>query len=71
MSHDRTVMMANQIATFFATQRREDQAGRVAGHLRDFWAPEMRAALLAKIAAGEPGLHPLVLEAAEQLRERA
>jgi formate dehydrogenase subunit delta len=69
MSHDRIVMMANQIATFFASQRREDRAGRVAAHLKDYWAPEMRAALLAKIDAGEAGLHPLALEAAERLRE--
>lgn len=71
MSHDRIVMMANQIATFFASQRREDRAGRVAAHLRDYWAPEMRAALQAKIAAGEEGLHPLVREAAERLRQTA
>ncbi|MBP7243364.1 formate dehydrogenase subunit delta [Amaricoccus sp.] len=71
MSHDRIVMMANQIAIFFGSQRRGDQAGRVAGHLRDYWAPEMRAALLAKIDAGEAGMHPLVLEAAERLREPA
>lgn len=71
MSHDRIVMMANQIATFFATQRREDQAGRVASHLRDFWAPEMRQELIGKIDAGEAGLHPLVLEAAARLRATA
>ena len=33
------VYMANQIATFFASQPRENQAGRVADHLRDFWEP--------------------------------
>lgn len=68
MSHDRIVMMANQIATFFTSQRREDRAGRVAMHLSDFWAPEMRGALMAKIDAGEEGIHPLVIEAAERLR---
>jgi len=71
MSHDRIVMMANQIAGFFATQPREDQAGRVANHLRDYWAPEMRQALLGKVDAGEAGLHPLVLEAAARLRPAA
>ena len=71
MSHDRIVMMANQIATFFASQRKEDQAGRVASHLKDFWAPEMRAALIAKIDAGETGLHPLARQAAGRLREPA
>ena len=71
MSHDRLMMMANQIATFFASQPREDQAGRVAGHLRDYWAPEMRADLLAREDAGAPGFNPLVVAAAARLRETA
>lgn len=71
MSHDRTVMMANQIATFFASQHREDKAGRVAGHLRDFWTPEMRERLLALADEGVAGLHPLVVEAVARLRADA
>lgn len=45
MAADKLVRMANQIATFFATQPGRDQAERVAAHLKDFWGPEMRAAL--------------------------
>jgi formate dehydrogenase subunit delta len=45
--------MANQIATFFASQPGEDQAERVAAHLRDYWGPEMRADLKAQVAAGQ------------------
>lgn len=71
MSHDRIVMMANQIATFFATQRREDQVARVAGHFTDYWDPSMRQQLIAKVEAGETGLHPLVLSAVERLRAGA
>jgi hypothetical protein len=43
MSPDKLVRMANQIATFFATQPGEDRADRVAQHLRDYWDPRMRA----------------------------
>jgi formate dehydrogenase subunit delta len=45
MSEDKLTKMANQIATFFRSQPGADQAERVAGHLKDFWGPEMRDAL--------------------------
>ncbi|MFW5641431.1 MAG: formate dehydrogenase subunit delta [Roseicyclus sp.] len=44
--------MANQIAAFFASQPGQDQAERVAAHLRDYWGPEMREDLKAEVAAG-------------------
>lgn len=71
MSPDTLIPMANQIATFFATQPRTDRAAAVAGHLRAFWDPRMRAALVAHDAAGGDGLHPLVREACASLRETA
>ena len=58
MPHDKLARMANQIATFFATQPGDDQAERVAAHLNDFWGPEMRAAL--KAQADDAKLAPLV-----------
>jgi formate dehydrogenase subunit delta len=48
--------MANQIATFFQTQPGQDQAQRIAGHLRDYWEPRMIAELCAHVAAGGAGL---------------
>lgn len=45
MQPEKLVSMANQIATFFRSQPGADQAERVAGHLKDFWGPEMRATL--------------------------
>ncbi|MBF9046879.1 formate dehydrogenase [Rhodobacterales bacterium LSUCC0031] len=51
MSHDKLIRMANQIASFFKTQPGNDQAERVAAHLKDFWGPEMRAALKAEAEA--------------------
>ena len=61
------VMMANQIARFFAMQS-GDRAAQVAQHLRDFWEPRMRAAILAHLDAGGSGLDPLAREAIERLR---
>ena len=68
MSPDKLVHMANQIALFFASQPREDQVERVAGHLRDFWDPSMRAQLIEIVEAGHPALTPTVAAAAGRLR---
>ncbi len=71
MTPDKLIQMANQIATFFATQPGTDQAARVAAHLNDFWDPRMRAALLAHVRAGGAGLSPLALAAVPMIREPA
>ncbi|MWD26322.1 formate dehydrogenase [Aquicoccus sp. SCR17] len=71
MSPEKMVMMANQIATFFASQPGEGQAGKVAAHINDFWEPRMRAQLLEHAEAGGEGLHPLVLEAIGEIRAPA
>jgi formate dehydrogenase subunit delta len=71
MSPEKMLTMANQIATFFATQPDADRAGRVAAHINDFWEPRMRRQLLDHIATGGGGLHPLVIEAATRIREPA
>lgn len=62
------VAMANQIASFFATQPEEGREAEVAGHLRAFWEPRMLAALQAHVDAGADGLSPLALRAAMSLR---
>jgi formate dehydrogenase subunit delta len=57
--------MANQIAQFYqSTPDRSEALTSVATHLRRFWDPRMRRALLAHVdtAAGK-GLDPFVLEA--------
>ena len=63
MSPDKMIRMANQIATFFASQPGEDRAARVAAHLNEFWEPRMRSQLAEHMAAGGAGLDPLVIEA--------
>ncbi|WP_417270144.1 formate dehydrogenase subunit delta [Celeribacter sp.] len=67
MTDDKLVRMANQIATFFATQPDADKAAKVAAHLTDFWDPAMRAQLSAYAAQGGTGLDPLALDAAKLL----
>jgi len=63
MSPEKLTRMANQIARFFRTQPGPDQAERVAGHLNDFWGPEMRAELKAHAQTPEADLDDLVRRA--------
>ena len=67
MPPDKLVSMVNQIGQFFATQPGSEamRAEDVAVHLRRFWAPRMRAALMAHDGTG---LDPLPLAAVAALR---
>jgi formate dehydrogenase subunit delta len=65
MSHDsveKLVKMANQIGAFFGAQKIGAAAG-MAEHLRKFWAPHMREAILDHVAHGGSGLDPIAIEA--------
>ena len=62
------VRMANQIASNAAFQPHEVAVAQVAAHLRDFWHPSMRTALIDFVDAGGSGLDPLPTEALERLR---
>ena len=61
MSPEKMITMANQIATFFATQPDQDRAERAANHINDFWEPRMRLQLLAHLRNGGAGLHELYM----------
>ena len=67
MSPEKMVRMANQIAAFFDSQP-EPADEAVAKHINDFWAPRMRAQLLAHVDAGGAGLRPSVVAAAALIR---
>lgn len=74
MTPEKMIHMANQIATFMATQVGDDAtagAGGVATHLRNFWEPRMKDQLFAHVDQGGAGLHPLVITAVGRLREPA
>jgi formate dehydrogenase subunit delta len=66
-SPDRLVRMANQIGKFFASQP-EAATPDIANHLRRFWDPRMRAAIIAHLDAGGAGMDPLVRDAVQQLK---
>lgn len=67
--NDRLVSMANQIGRFFMPQRQGDPAAAIADHLRKFWDPRMRAAIVAHLDAGGEGLDEPVREAVGRLKE--
>ncbi|SFJ70488.1 formate dehydrogenase subunit delta [Celeribacter neptunius] len=67
MTDAKMVLMANQIAAFFATQPGGDQAAGVAAHLKDFWEPRMLTQLKAYLGKGGEGLNDLVIEAGKTL----
>lgn len=65
---DKLVYMANQIASFFASQPKEEAAAGVAQHINDFWEPRMRRQFFEIVEAGNMGISPLVIEALPQIR---
>jgi formate dehydrogenase subunit delta len=62
------VRLANDVAAQFAHRPLDDAAQAVAAHLRAFWEPRMRAALLEHVTAGGGGLAPVALRAASLLQ---
>lgn len=68
MAPDKLVYMANQIGKFFATQGKDEAVAGTADHLKKFWDPRMRAAIVAHLDAGGEGLDPGVRQAVEQLK---
>ena len=62
MDIDNLVHMANRIGQFFQAMPDQDEAAReIAQHLRKFWEPRMRLALLAHLdQADGTGLLPIV-----------
>ena len=72
MDIDKLIIMANQIGDFFESWPEPEQAAtEVASHLRRFWAPQMRARLVAHTRAGGDGLSPLLRKALQSLDAHA
>ncbi|MFJ5262623.1 formate dehydrogenase subunit delta [Streptomyces sp. NPDC088387] len=61
--------MANQIAANFRHVPADAAAKEIAGHIRRFWDPRMRARLLDLVDSGADGLDPVVVLAAESIRQ--
>jgi formate dehydrogenase subunit delta len=68
MSPEKTIRMANQIATFFQSQGEEEALKGFADHINSFWEPRMRTQLLEMLEAGQSGFHPLVLHSAGTIK---
>ena len=68
MDTEHLVKMANQIAAFFVAEATPEQAPlAVAGHIRKFWVPPMRARIIEHAAAGGAGLSDLAKAAVARL----
>lgn len=60
MNIDNLVKMANEISAFFASESPPERApSDVATHLRRYWEPRMRRAMLAHFRQGGGGLTEL------------
>jgi formate dehydrogenase subunit delta len=62
------IYMANQIGKFFMTQGEAGAVEGIATHLKKFWDPRMRKAIVAHLDTGGDGLDPPVKRAVEALR---
>ena len=70
MSDDnKLVMMANQIGKFYVPQKQVEPVGAIATHLRKFWDPRMRTAIISHLDHGGAGLEAPVREAVQRLKE--
>jgi formate dehydrogenase subunit delta len=67
-TNDKLVYMANQIGTFFSSQDEATASDKIAEHIRKFWDPRMRTAIIAHLQAGGSGLDPRAKVAVETLR---
>jgi formate dehydrogenase subunit delta len=69
-SSSNLVKMANQIGAFFESMPEREQAlTGIAGHIKRYWDPRMRRALLQHIAEeGGTDLSPLVVESVNRHR---
>ena len=66
MDNQHLIVMANQIGAFFASMPDHDEAlAGVADHIRRFWEPRMRRAILAALdePAAAESMAPIVREA--------
>jgi formate dehydrogenase subunit delta len=65
---DNLVKMANNIEAFFRAEPDRDTAvSGIESHLRRFWDPRMRKAIVAHVQAGGAGLGELVTLAVQKL----
>ena len=64
---DKLVYMANQIGKFWTSQDLEKAPAAIAEHIKKFWDPRMRTAIVRHLDAGGAGLDPPVRDAIARL----
>jgi formate dehydrogenase subunit delta len=72
MNRDHLIVMANQIGDFFASMPDHDEAlAGIADHIRRFWEPRMRRAILAALDETDAAasMSPIVREALTKSRD--
>ena len=69
MAPDKLVYMANQIGKFFTSQGHDQAVAGTLDHIKKFWDPRMREAIVAHLESGGRGLDPSVRLAIEQLKQ--
>jgi formate dehydrogenase subunit delta len=62
------VRMANQIATFFASQPEEVRLDGISAHINKFWEPRMRRRFFELLEVEGSGFQPMVHEAARLIK---
>jgi formate dehydrogenase subunit delta len=68
MNTDHLIKMVNEIAAFFAGESGPEQAPKeVAGHLRKYWEPRMRAQIVAHLEKGGAGMSDIACGAVKLL----
>ncbi len=65
MTRDDVVRKANQIADFFRPYDDEEATSGVAGHIRQFWDPRMRADLARYLSEDDSGFTEIALKGAQ------
>ncbi len=68
MSPEKLIHMANQIGRFFVSQGQETAVAGTAEHIRKFWDPRMREAILLHLESGGDGLDAVPRRAVETLK---
>ena len=69
MNNEHLIRMANQIGVFFESMPdRAEALEGLATHLKKFWDPRMRRALLELVDGGDGSLSPMVLSAVQAHR---
>lgn len=71
MHIENLIKMANQIGLFFEAEPDQEQAAKdIASHLKRFWDPRMRTAIIAHVDQGGTGLKEIVTTAIKSQREQ-